>query len=196
MPQAPLGAFVAENPSNVLKPLRVDASGNLIVTSATGGDAVTVADGADVAEGTTTDTAWASGAGTVVAVLKAIAGKSSVPVGATQITSSSGNQANTNAVATLAAVAAKTTYITGFTCTAAGATAAAVVEVTVVGLIGGTATYIFTAPAGATVAATPLNVQFPEPVAASAVNTAIVVTLPALGAGNTNAAVVATGYQL
>jgi hypothetical protein len=31
---------------------------------------------------------------------------------------------------------------------------------------------------------------------ASAVNTAIVLTLPSLGAGNTNAAVVAYGYQL
>lgn len=155
MAQNPLAAVVAENPSNVLKLLKVDANGNLIVAN--------------------------SGA---------------VPDGAVSITASSGNEANTNAVATLAAATGKTTYITGFTCTAAGATAAAVVEVTVVGLIGGTATYIFTAPAGATVAAAPLSVQFPEPVAASAVDTAIVVTLPALGAGNTNAAVVATGYQL
>ena len=39
-----------------------------------GGGAVTVADGADVAQGTTTDAAWSSGAGTVVALLKKIAG--------------------------------------------------------------------------------------------------------------------------
>ena len=38
-----------------------------------GGGAVTVADGADVAEGTTTDSAWAGGSGTVIALLKAVA---------------------------------------------------------------------------------------------------------------------------
>jgi hypothetical protein len=39
-----------------------------------GGGAVTIADGADVAQGTTTDAAWSSGAGTVIALLKKIAG--------------------------------------------------------------------------------------------------------------------------
>src|SRR5882672_814122 len=38
-----------------------------------GGGAVTIADGADVAEGTTTDVAWVSGAGTVISLLKKIA---------------------------------------------------------------------------------------------------------------------------
>ena len=38
-----------------------------------GGGAVTVADGADVAEGTTTDPAWVSGAGTTIALLKTLA---------------------------------------------------------------------------------------------------------------------------
>jgi hypothetical protein len=38
-----------------------------------GGGAVTVADGADVAQGTTTDAAWVSGAGTVIGLLKTIA---------------------------------------------------------------------------------------------------------------------------
>ena len=38
-----------------------------------GGGAVTIADGADVAQGTTTDPAWSSGSGTVVGILKAIA---------------------------------------------------------------------------------------------------------------------------
>jgi hypothetical protein len=38
-----------------------------------GGGPVTVADGADVAEGTTTDAAWVSGAGTVISLLKKIA---------------------------------------------------------------------------------------------------------------------------
>lgn len=38
-----------------------------------GGGAVTVADGADVAEGSTADPAWVSGAGTVISLLKKIA---------------------------------------------------------------------------------------------------------------------------
>ena len=38
-----------------------------------GGGAVTIADGADVAEGSTTDVAWVAGAGTVISLLKKIA---------------------------------------------------------------------------------------------------------------------------
>lgn len=40
-----------------------------------GGGAATIADGADVAEGTTSDVAWVSGSGTVIAILKGIFGK-------------------------------------------------------------------------------------------------------------------------
>jgi hypothetical protein len=119
-----------------------------------------------------------------------------LPVTAGAITAASGNVANASAVATLAGVAAKTTYLTGFEITAAGATAAAVVSVTVTGLAGGTATYTFAAPAGATLIAQPLLIEFVPPLQSSAVNTAIVVTLPALGLGNTNATVNAHGYTL
>lgn len=118
-----------------------------------------------------------------------------VPAGVTMITSSSGNVAAGSAVATLAGAAGKTTYITGFEITAGGATAAALVAATLGGILGGTATYIFGAPTGATVVAQPLTVSFSTPVPASAVNTAIVLTLPSLGTGNTNAAVVAHGFQ-
>lgn len=114
----------------------------------------------------------------------------------TAITAASGNVANGSAAATLAAAAAKTTYITGFTVTATGATLGLPVLVTVTGTITGTLTYVFAAIAGVLLISQPLIVNFPTPVPASAVNTAIVVTLPALGAGNTNAAVVATGFQL
>jgi hypothetical protein len=157
-----------------------------------------IVDGANVALGAKADAAWSSGAGTVIALLKALVGKAvaPTPTGSTSITAASGNVANASAVATLAAAAAKTTYITGFTVTGLGATAAGVALVAVTGTITGTLTYVFPVPIGATVGATPLNVQFPQPVPASAVNTAIVVTVPALGSGNTNAAVVATGFQL
>lgn len=119
-----------------------------------------------------------------------------LPVGATPIEAQSGNVANAAAVATLAAVAGKTTYIHGFQITAAGATAGLPVVVTVAGLLGGTQSFIFTFPAGALVGATPLNINFGRPLPASAVNTPIVVTCPAGGAGNTNAAATAQGFQL
>ncbi len=107
----------------------------------------------------------------------------------------SGNVANASAAATLAANATKRTWISSFQCTASGSTAALVVDATVAGVTGGTMTYTFTFPAGATVGASPLIVEFPTPVPSSAVNTAIVVTLPAGGAGNAHAACSAQGFQ-
>jgi hypothetical protein len=119
-----------------------------------------------------------------------------VALGATQVTASSANVANASAVATLAGAAGKTTYIAGLQVTAAGATAAAVVTGTITGLLGGTTNFTFAFPAGAAVAASPYVVLFEPPIPASAVNTAIVVTLPAGGAGNTNTTVSAQGFQL
>jgi hypothetical protein len=112
------------------------------------------------------------------------------------ITAASGNVANAAAVATLPGVVGRTTYITGFEVTATGSTAVLIVLVTVAGVVTGTLTYVFVFPAGATTLATPLIVEFSRPIPASAQNTSIVVTLPAGGAGNTNAAVVAHGFQL
>lgn len=155
-----------------------------------------IPDGADVAQGATTDAAATSGAGTIVALLKAIRDHLGRPAGAVSVSGGSGNVANGSAVATLAAGGASTTtWLTGFTVTAAGATAAANVSVTVGGLLGGSRVYVFTFPAGATVAAQPLDVLISPPMPASAVNTAITVTVPASGAGGTHCAVVAFGYQ-
>lgn len=114
----------------------------------------------------------------------------------TSLSASSGNVANASAVASLAAAVGLTNYITGFQITASGATAASVVDATVTGLIGGTATYSFTFPAGATVGATPLVVTFPQAIPASAANTAITVTLPASGAGGAHASVNVFGFRL
>lgn len=118
------------------------------------------------------------------------------PATATVITSASGNVANATAAATLAGAASKTTYITGFVCSSSGSTAGSAVTVTVTGTISGTLSFTFVAPTGALTAAAPLNVQFASPIPASTTNTAIVVSMPALGTGNTNATTVATGYQL
>lgn len=154
-----------------------------------------LADGADVTQGAKADAAADTGNGSVVALLKSLRGRPfGRPIGSTPIRGASGNVANTAAVATLAAGTGPTAWITGFQVTAAGATAAANVVVTVAGILGGTASYVFTFPTGATVAALPLVVQFPAPIPASAISTNIVVTVPAAGAGNTHAAVVAHGF--
>ena len=118
------------------------------------------------------------------------------PAGATPITAASGNVAAATAAATLAAVAGKTTYITGFTVTGSGATAGLPVNVTVTNTITGTLTYTYAAAAGVLVANVPLNVTFPAPLPANAVNTTIVVSCPTLGTGNTNNTVNAYGFQL
>ena len=115
--------------------------------------------------------------------------------GAVPLTASSGNVAAAVATATLAGAAGVTTYFTGFEVTGAGATAPLVVNVTVVGTISGTLTYTYTAATGATVPNQPLIVTFFPPIPASAANTAIVVSCPSLGAGNTNNTVVAHGYR-
>lgn len=107
--------------------LSLDLSGNLRVTGGGGGGAVTVADGADVAQGTTVDAAWTSGAGTVISLLKKIAsaGGSAVSIadgadvakGTTSDPAWSGSGAST-IVAALKAIYAKvagtlTTVISG-----------------------------------------------------------------------------------
>jgi len=119
-----------------------------------------------------------------------------MPFGATALINSSANQANANAVATLTASTGKTAWLTGFECTASGSTAGSVVTVTVAGILGGTLNYTFVAPASVGQAASPLIVEFMPPLPASTTNTNIVVTLPALGAGNTNATTVAHGFLL
>lgn len=118
------------------------------------------------------------------------------PNGGTAISAASGNVANSAAVSTLPAVALKTNYLTSFTITSAGATSASVVLATITGLLGGTQTFVVPVIAGANLANAPIVMTFDTPLPASAVNTAIVVTLPALGTGNTNAATTATGYVL
>lgn len=114
-----------------------------------------------------------------------------------QVVASSGNVAAAVATATLPALAGRTTYITGFEVTGAGATAGAAVTVTVSNIIGAvTLSYTYTAAVGAAVANQPLTVQFPEPIPGTAVNTAIAVSCPSLGTGNTNNTVVAHGFYL
>lgn len=118
------------------------------------------------------------------------------PATAVALTGGSGNVANAPAVGTLTPSATTTAYISGFEVTGSGATAALPVTVTVTGLLGGTRSYTYNFAAGALVGNLPLIVDFVPPLPASAINTPIVVTCPASGAGGTNNTVVAHGYQV
>lgn len=118
-----------------------------------------------------------------------------LPDGAEYLGSSSGNQANANAVATLTPRTGKTAYLSEFTITGAGATAGLAVVATITGVVGGTRSSVFTFPAGAGVGATPLIKAFTLPIKATAPDIPIVITLPASGVGGLNAAVAASGYS-
>jgi hypothetical protein len=109
--------------------------------------------------------------------------------------STSGSVAATAATASFAAAADTMNYISGYSITGGGATAAGLVTFTITGLLGGTQTMIVAVPAGATLGITPIVVQFDEPIQASARNVAITASLPSLGSGNTNAAVNISGYR-
>ena len=120
-----------------------------------------------------------------------------IPLGTlTALEGQSGNQANNPAVATLTSAAGKTAYLSGFALTAAGSTAGLAVNVTVTGLDVSPLTFTFTVPIGVLVSAPPLVVFFDPMLPASGQNVNIVVTLPAGGAGNTNASAVAWGFLM
>jgi hypothetical protein len=100
-------------------------------------------------------------------------------------------------VATLAAVANQTTYLTGFAVTFNNPTAAVDATVTVAGVVGGPLVYgVHGLAAAATVPQPPpLIIELEWPIPATAVNVAITVTLSALGAGGIGQ-VNAHGFQL
>ena len=101
--------------------------------------------------------------------------------------------ANSANVVTIPAVAGKTTVLKGFVITGTGATLASVVEAYITD--GSTFTNYFeiAIPAGLTTSIVPLVVDLGDGIAAGAPNTLIHVGVPAFGAGNTNAAVMAWG---
>lgn len=187
------------------------ATGQLVTQSASGGDAVTIADGADVTQGAKANaksTATDATPITIMSVLKQISFSiqaaaaslaaaltfnlgSPYPSGAVPVTNSATGTTGAT-VATLPAVSGKTTYIAGFTITA-DATAAIAGAATVAGTVSGSLNYIQSV--GAATAAQQLTQNFNPPIPASAANTAITITSAAAGVGG-NTAVTAWGYQL
>lgn len=120
--------------------------------------------------------------------------RSSVPQFTNAITGTSGVVAAATATATLPAVVGKTNYCTGIELDYQGATVATVVVGTLTGTIGGTRAYDIPVPAGAGIIIFPLIVQFDPPLQANSTNTAIIFTVPSLGAGNTSSQTSIDGY--
>ena len=106
-----------------------------------------------------------------------------------------GNTAATNnaVTATMAAVAAKTNFITGVIVTTQGGSAAAAGTLTLGGLIGGSS-IVFELGANA-LYPVQFVLTFPEPIPASAVNTAITAAVSALGANTGAVSAVLLGFN-
>lgn len=118
------------------------------------------------------------------------------PAGATVLQESSGNVSNAAAAVTLAKAVDKMVYLTGFDVSFAGATSASNVLLTITGLEGDDRTYVIPVPAGADGVGGNFARTFDPPLPAEDLNTDIVVSLAALGAGNTHACVNAQGFRV
>lgn len=117
-------------------------------------------------------------------------------LGRTYVTASATAAAGV-ATATLPAVAGKLLFILGFNISGLGATVGLGVAPTVTGIISGTQTYAYAGVTGATLPNNTLAVSFgAQGIPASGANTAIVVSCPSLGAGNTANSVNVWGYYL
>ena len=118
------------------------------------------------------------------------------PSGAIRTNISASATGTTAAVAaTLAGVAAKTTFICGFSVSPGSATTAITITIVITGITN-TFTWAVGAPVTAVgVTGSIVKESFNPCVPASAVNTGIVVTSGALGAGGINNDVQAWGYQ-
>jgi hypothetical protein len=112
----------------------------------------------------------------------------------TPVYNSSTAVAAAQCVATLPAVAGKTTYINGFTVTTHSPTANVFGTVTV-SLDGGTTTHLSYILCESSTVGGDLNIDFPDPIPATASNKTIVITLPAVTSGAVSA-IATYGYQL
>lgn len=164
----------------------------------TSGTLIALTKGLQRAFGLTTGTSTPTGDGSIITILKAIRDllRTGIPSDATWMNASSGNVANASAAATLSATSGKTCYVTGIEISFGGASVAANIVAALSGLAGGTISYICVVPGTVTNPTVPLTVQFNPPLPASAANTAITITLPALGTGNTHACVNIHGYKI
>lgn len=110
-----------------------------------------------------------------------------------QVVADSQTAAAAVATATLAAVAGKRNYVTGLCVSGLGATAATGVEATLTGL-GTTLKFVVPVVAGVGLGNTPVVLLFGDGIPASADNTAIVLSVPSYGSGNTKSDVALWGF--
>lgn len=113
----------------------------------------------------------------------------------TPIYAGSGSVSASAATATLTIPSAKMGFLDGFDIDGLGASAGASVALTITGALGGTLTYAYGVPAGATV---PVHnsYRFNPPLQASAVNTNLVISVASFGTGNTAASLTAYGHYV
>jgi hypothetical protein len=76
-------------------------------------------------------------------------------------------------------------YISGFTASCGGATAAGVNNGTLAGLAGGTVNFVIGGPLGPGTQGYPVTIIFPQPIPNAATTTDVVLTVPSPGSGNT-----------
>jgi hypothetical protein len=167
-----------------------------VATSANSLPVVIASDDAQIGTKVTAVPALGAGGTGIIGWLSNIVSKFSpdgFPPGATFVGGSStgGNVALT---VTIPAVAGRRNYITGIQIGGGGATAANAITLTVTNAQGGTLNYSIIVP----VLGSGVNhiIPFPMPLCASAVNTAMVVTLPAFGAGNGLVSLAVQGYNV
>ena len=86
-------------------------------------------------------------------------------------------------------------FCSGFEITGGGATAGAIKNATITGLLGGTLTYQVAVPSGVTSQAGPLIVEFPAALPSVDVNTDVVLSMPSPGTGSAGVAIVLHGYK-
>jgi hypothetical protein len=97
--------------------------------------------------------------------------------------------------AAITATANLMNYCTGFDIDGLGATAGSAIAVTLAGILGGTLTWEVGIPAGVTVPFT-YSRRFDPPLQASAIDTAITLTVPSFGSGNTQSNCNIYGFKL
>ena len=132
----------------------------------------------------------------VVAASAGTAGAAGYPTGAVPVAAVA-TAANAATAPTLPAAVGKTTYVSGIQFSAASPTAATVIGANLQGVLGGTVQYVLPLPAAAAQAAlTPFAVVFNPPVPASAANTAITLSVSAVGAGSITQTAAIQGFQI
>ena len=112
----------------------------------------------------------------------------------TVVSKSASNTTSGTLSATLANDGTNYWYVSGFSITIGGATAGSVIAATLAGVQGGTITYNLAVPTGVTNGLS-LSREFSSPLAGAAQATDITLSLAAVGAGSTAAAIVLHGFK-